>query len=244
MRSCHLRNSVILVTGATGATGGAVARLLAGQAAHLVLSGRDSKKLETLTRDLNSSGATVTGITCDLLDEAAPSHLVRCALERAGTIQGLVLCAGGARFTFFKKLTHTDFENALRLNLSVNVELIREALPYLTLHTRSWIVFINSIAAREPAPPRGTAYLAAKAGALHFAESLFSEMRDNGVSVTSILPDLIDSSMIPDVSGYDRGSLIRPESVASAVLYAMTTPPDACVTEIHLRPQPSLRFKK
>jgi short-subunit dehydrogenase len=237
----QLRDAVVLVTGASGGIGQAVARALAGCGVRVVVSGRRVEALERLGHDLRATGAACTAIAADLAEPGAPERLVRAAVAWSGALHGVVSCAGAARFTFFARIEPAEFDRALRVNLLAPIELVRAALPTLTTAPRSWVVLINTIAAREPAPPRGTAYLAAKAGLLHFAESLFAEARDQGISVCSILPDLTDTPMIPESLGHDRTSLLHPASVADAVVFAMTRSRDACVTELHLRPQPSLR---
>lgn len=242
MEASNLQGSVLLLTGATGATGYAIARALAGSGARLVLSGRRIDRLAALTAELKLRGGDSVGVVADLSERTAPRQLVEEALSWGGRLDGVVLCAGGARFTFFERLTDEELEAGLRLNFVANVELVREVLPHLKLQRRSWIIFINTIASRAPAPPRGTAYLPAKAALRFFADGLFSEIRDAGVSVTSILPDLTDTTMVPESLAYDRSTLIRPESVADAVVYSLNCTADVCVSEIHLRPQPSLRF--
>jgi len=243
MEALSLREKVVLLTGATGGTGLAIARALVRHGASVFASGRDEGRLAALASELNQEGPCAHA-AADLLQPGAPDLLVKQAAAWKGRLDALVLCAGGARFTFFERLTKDEFDAALRLNLTANVDLVRESLPHLQKRKRAWIVCVNTIASREPAPPRGTAYLSAKVGLRYFADGLFSEIRDKGISVTSILPDLTDTPMVPESLNYDRSTLIRPESVANAVLYALSNGPDVCITEIHLRPQPSLRLRE
>jgi NAD(P)-dependent dehydrogenase (short-subunit alcohol dehydrogenase family) len=236
-----LRGAVVLVTGASGGIGAAVARMLAREGARVVLTGRRTDELDRLCGELRAGGAEATAIPGDLVEPGLPARLVREAAAWGGALHGVVSCAGGGPFSLFARIDEPAFAAAIRVNLLAPIELVRAALPLLTQQSRSWVVFVNTIAAREPAPPRGSAYLSAKAGLVHFAESLFAEVRNDGVTVSSILPDLTDTPMIADALGYDRSSLIRPASVAESVLFVMTRAQDACVTELHLRPQPSLR---
>jgi len=230
------------LTGATGGIGRAIAQALAGSGAGLVLSARKAQSLEDLAAGLDRRREECLCLPADLCDPTAPARLVRETLAWRGGLDGLILCAGGARFTFFERLTAEEYDAAIRVNFTANIELVREALTHLKRQSRSWIIFINTIASRAPAPPRGTAYLPPKAALRFFADGLFSEIRDAGVSVTSILPDLTDTPLIPKSLGYDCSTLIRPESVAGAVMYSLTASPDVCVSEVHLRPQPSLRI--
>jgi short-subunit dehydrogenase len=231
----------LLVTGASGGIGREIVLRLACQGSKLALTGRSRERLDALAQEASEVGASVIVLPANLEEPGVPERLVSEVVRWGGGVRGVISCAGGGRFTFFSRLSKEEFDAAIRLNLLAPIDLVRAALPYLIEHPRSWAIFVNTIAAREPAPPRGSAYLAAKAGLIHFAEAFFAEIRDRGVTVSSILPDLTDTALVPESLGYDRYTLIRPSSVADAVLFAMTSSPDVCITELHLRPQPSLR---
>jgi short-subunit dehydrogenase len=232
---------VVLVTGATGGIGQAVSLALVRSGATLVVSGRSQNRLEQIQDSLSTEGPKPIAISADLTQEGSSDQLISRILESCGRLDGLVSNAGGGPFTYFRRMGEAEFSDGLRLNLTSHIELTRAALPALIESGHGRIVFIGSIVAREPAPPRGTVYVTAKAGLLHFAESLFAEIRDSAVSVTSILPDLTDTEIVPEEFQYDRETLIRPGSIAEAVLYCMSATPDVCVSEVHLKPQPSLR---
>ncbi len=231
----------LLITGASGGIGHEVVRRLARQGSRLALTGRSRERLHALAQEVSDAGGSPLVLPANLEEPGVPEGLVREVVRWGGGLRGVISCAGGARFTFFSRLTKEEFDAAIRVNLLAPIDLVRAALPHLIEHPRSWAIFVSTIAAREPAPPRGTSYLAAKAGLIHFAEAFFAEIRDQGVTVSSILPDLTDTALVPKSLGLDRKTLIRPSSVADAVLFAMTSSPDVCVTELHLRPQPSLK---
>ena len=149
---------MFLVTGATGGIGEVVTEALLAEGARLFLTGRRREKLDELRSRLDPTGTAVAVMDVDLTDSAATARLIPAALAWGSVLDGLVLCAGGARFTFFARLSEADFNAGIQLNLMANVELVRQALPHLTARDRSWIVFVNTIASREPAPPRGSAY--------------------------------------------------------------------------------------
>jgi short-subunit dehydrogenase len=229
---------VVLVTGATGGIGAAVAERLAADGQRLVLTGRSSARLQALALRLEQQGAASHGIAADLLDPAAPARLVDEAVRWGGGLGGLVCCAGGARFTFLERFCGDELEEALRLNVISVAALVRRALPHLVRRPRSHVVIVSSLAVAEPPGlERGTAYLPSKAAAAHFAAALLEEVRDRGVGVTTILPGLTDTAMVPDRLGFDRRTLIAPRSVADAVSFALRAGPDVCVTQIHLKPQ-------
>lgn len=234
------KKKVIIVTGASSGIGSATGELLGKMGYSVFLCARSESSLTAIVRKINEQGGHAAYLACDLLDGDTPKRIVEECLQWAGSIDGVISNAGGARFTFFTKLTEQQFNDAIRLNLQAPIELIRAAIPHLLEQEKSHVVFVNTIAAREPAPPRGTSYVAAKAGLLHYAESLFAEVRDQGVRVTSILPDLTDTPLVPDELGVDKSRLIQPGSVAQVIANVLESPDDLCQTEIHLRPQLSI----
>ncbi len=237
-------DKVILITGASSGIGEATAISLAKQGAAIIITGSNASKLEQVSQQLDTLNATYHVVCINLLEEDAGRILVEKSIVWKGRLDAIVSSAGGGRFTRFKKMTELEFNQSIRLNLLAPVEILRTALPYLTQSPQSNVIIVNTIAAREPAMPRASAYLAGKSGLIHFAESLFSEIRDEGVKVTSILPDMTDTTLIPDILGIDRNTMILPSTVANTICFALQTPKDACITEIHIRPQPSLKMLK
>jgi short-subunit dehydrogenase len=237
------RGAVVLVTGGSGGIGRAVALHLASKGLRVVLSGRRLDALAAVQAEIVERGGDATVLAADLTDTNGPASLVAATLAWQGRLDGVISCAGAARFTFFNRMSAVEFTDEMQVNLLAPIAIVRAAMPELVRARRGFVVFINSIVSRAPAPARGTGYVTAKAGLLHFSESLFAEIRDSGVAVTSILPDLTDTPMIPDRLGYDRTSLIDPVSIADAVWFVITPRGHACITELHLRSQPSLRME-
>jgi len=83
----------------------------------------------------------------------------------------------------------------------------------------------------------GAAYSASKFGLIGFSQSLYEEVRENGIRVSVIIPGFVDTQMIPPVRRLDRSKMIQPEDVAKTVLFVLTSPPTICPVEITVRPQ-------
>jgi short-subunit dehydrogenase len=242
MNISNLKDKVVLITGASSGIGRSTSIELAKLEAKLIISGRSEEKLNELGKELSALGATYLIIAADLLSLDAAVKIVKQSVEWGRGLDAIVSCAGGGRFTYFSRIDKQTFDDSIRLNMLAPIEIIREALPHLTKSEESIIVFVNTIAAREPSMPKASAYLAGKSGLIHFAESLFAEIRDQGVKVTSIMPDLTDTPLVPEELGIDRSSMIDPVSVAKSICFVMSMTRDACITELHIRPQPSLRM--
>ncbi len=118
-------------------------------------------------------------------------------------------------------------------------ELTRLLLPALRT-ARGRVVLLNSGAGLN-ARPGWASYAASKFALRAFADALRAEEAENGVRVTSVHPGRVDTEMqraVVDQEGdvYRPEKYLRPESVAGAVLLAVTAPDDAALTELVLRP--------
>jgi NADP-dependent 3-hydroxy acid dehydrogenase YdfG len=218
-----------LVTGASRGIGAAVAHQLS-PTHRLLLGGRDADALATLAKEL--PGAAPWPV--DLTDQAS--------LERAvadiDALDVLVHSAGVARLG---RVEDAPAE-AWRVNFEVNtlavVELTRHLLPALRT-ARGHVVVINSGAGLN-ARPGWSPYAASKFAVRAFADALRDEEPD--LRVTSVYPGRTDTEMQQEIfkgegRAYDTSHLLTPDSVATAVVTAISATPDAHPTEIILRPR-------
>jgi short-subunit dehydrogenase len=81
------------------------------------------------------------------------------------------------------------------------------------------------------------AYAAAKFGVRGFTQSLFAEVREYGLKVSTICPGYVDTEMIPPNRRVDRTKMLHPEDVAEAVYSVVMSSAQACPVEIVLQPQ-------
>lgn len=222
-----------LVTGASRGIGAAVARALA-PGYDLLLGGRDTAALEALAAEL--PGARPWPV--DLTDTPALA-------EAAGGIEQLDVLVHSAGVGLLGTVADTA-ANTWRLQFEVNVvavaELTRLLLPALRA-ARGRVVLLNS-GAGLTARPGWASYAASKFALRAFADSLRAEEAGHGVRVTSVHPGRTDTDMQRDVVTAEGGEYrahryLRPESVAGAVLLAVTAPDDAALTELVLRPAAS-----
>lgn len=221
---------IALVTGASRGIGSAVARVLA-STHDVLLGGRDVAALERLATELPGSRAWPVDLTdFDAVEEAAAG------IER---LDVLVHSAGVARLGSVAQTPAAIWLEQFQVNVIAVAELTRVLLPALR-RARGRVVLVNSTAGLT-APPGWAAYSASKYALRAFAEALRAEEEGNGVRVTSIFPGHTDTDMqraMAEHEGreYRPEEYLRPESVAGAVLLAVTAPPDAALTELVLRP--------
>ncbi|GIZ97252.1 short chain dehydrogenase [Tsukamurella sp. TY48] len=217
-----------LITGASRGLGAQIARQLA-ETHDLVLGGRPSPELDALAAEL---GALT--FAADLTDHATVAALAQ-SIPR---LDVLVHNAGIASIARIEDTTADDWRTMFEVNLLAVVELTKALLPALR-DAGGHVVLINSGAGKRANPGWG-AYAASKFGLTSFAEALRAE--EPTLRVTSIFPGRIDTQMQEGIFAlegrdYSADNLLRPETVARAVVQAVHTSADAHPTEIVLRPR-------
>ena len=197
----------------------------------LLLGGRDTSALEALAQEL--PGARPWPV--DLTDSATVA-------EAAGGIERLdvlVHSAGVGLLGTVADTPATTWRQQFEINVVAVAELTRLLLPALRA-ARGRVVLLNS-GAGLTARAGWASYAASKFALRAFADALRAEEFGNGVRVTSLHPGRVDTDMQRRVVAHEGGeyrpeAYLRPESVAGAVLLAVTAPDDTELTELVLRP--------
>jgi short-subunit dehydrogenase len=204
----------VLLTGATGGLGQAIARALADRGAVLILTGRRGDLLEPLAQE---TGGRV--IVSDLSVPDAPERL----LAEAGEVDVLVANAGIPGSGRLSSFSVEEIDRALAVNLRAPMLLAHGLTESMVARGSGHLLFMSSLGGRAAAP--GTSvYSATKFGLRGFALGLREDLAPKGVGVSVILPGFIsDAGMFAD-SGAKLPPYVglkRPEDVARAVVKAI-----------------------
>ncbi|HXD55415.1 MAG TPA: SDR family NAD(P)-dependent oxidoreductase [Solirubrobacteraceae bacterium] len=207
----EISGSTVLLTGATGGIGHAIARALSARGAKLILTGRRSDVLDPLASELGARALAV--------DLAVPAEVERLAAE-AGDVDILVANAALPASGTLDSFTVDQIDRALDVNLRAPIVLARVLAPAMVGRGRGHLVFISSLSGKAATP--GTAlYNASKFGMRGFASALRADLRTSGVGVSTIFPGFIrDAGMFAEAEvklppGVGTRS---PEDVAKAVV--------------------------
>jgi short-subunit dehydrogenase len=204
----------VLITGATGGLGTAIARRLRGEGAELVLSGRRADVLEPLAAEL---GARV--IPADLTDRGAVDSI----LAAVGAVDILVANAGLPGTGLLDNLTVEEIQRALDVNLRAPIVMAKALTPDMVRNGEGHVVLMSSLAGKA-STPGSSIYNATKFGLRGFAHALRAELHGTGVGVSVILPGPIrDAGMFAETGikmplGIGTRS---PEAVATAVVHSV-----------------------
>jgi short-subunit dehydrogenase len=210
----ELTDRTVLVTGATGGLGQAIARALAQRGASLVLTGRRAELLEPLAAETGGRA-----VVCDLADAADVERLI----EEAGDVDVLVANAAVPASGRIHSFSVEDIDRALAVNLRAPIVLARALSVGMVARGSGHIVFVSSLAGKV-ASGGGSIYSATKFGLRGFAHGLREDLHHKGVGVSVVLPGFIrDAGMFED-SGAKLPPGVgtkRPEDVAAGVLSAI-----------------------
>jgi 3-oxoacyl-[acyl-carrier protein] reductase len=200
-----LTGKTALVTGASGAIGGAVARALAAQGARVGLSGTRLDALEAVKAELAHDPVT---LPCSLAEPAEVDALVGRAEAALGRLDILVSNAGVTRDGLLVRMKDEDWQSVLRVNLEAYFRLARASLRNMMKNRWGRIIAISSIVAATGNPGQAN-YAASKAGMIGFTKALAAEVASRNVTANCIAPGFIASAMTDALSDAQKGAVLE-----------------------------------
>ncbi len=218
--------NTILLTGATGSLGGAIARCLARAGYALVLCYRsNAKKAEALRDEL---GPTTRLLCFDVTDREQTAKVLEQDVAANGAPYGVVVNAGLTRDGAFPALTGADWDTVLRTNLDGFFNLVHPlVMPMIRRRAEGRIVAIGSVSGVMG--NRGQVnYSASKAGLIGAVKALAVELASRKITVNCVAPGLIESEMASGapieeiLKAIPMNRLGKPEEVAAAVEYLLS----------------------
>lgn len=224
----QLRNSRVLITGASRGVGRSIAEVLARRGATVALVARNADELEVLAKELDG-----TAYPADLGDPAAVDALIE-RVEVDGPVDVLINNAGIDRVGRFAEASAQEVRNLLQVNLAAPMELCRQAMPRMLARGRGHIVNVSSFGAISTGPGV-TLYGASKAGLSHFTAGIRSELRGKPVGTTLVQLGEVKTDMIDHIREFGparrtieraerwgmTAAALDPEPVAEAIADAI-----------------------
>jgi short-subunit dehydrogenase len=204
----------VLLTGASGGIGQAIARAFASRGARLVLTGRRVDALRSLAEEVSGEA-----LACDLADRGEVSRL----LEEVGEVDILVANAAHPATGALMELDQQRIDRMLEVNLRAPIALARGLVPSMVARGHGHLVFVSSLAGKA-ASPQSSLYSATKFGLRGFALSVRGDLRPHGVGASVVLPGFIREAGMFAQAGVELPPGVgtrAPEDVAAAVLRAV-----------------------
>ena len=232
-----LEGRTVVVTGASRGIGLAIARSALQSGAKVFCLARASRRLDDAVASL---GYSAVAIPCDLSIGSDVDRAVG-AIENAcgGAPDALVQAAGVFPLATIDGTTAGEFENAMAVNLLGPYRLAQPLVSGMRKRGSGHVITIGSIADRV-AFPENAAYAASKFGARALHEVMREECRGSGVRISLVSPAQVDTAIWDAIDpdnrpGFTpRAQMLRPESVADAVLFVLTRDPQTNIDELRL----------
>jgi len=202
-----LEGRVAIVTGGSRGIGRAVAASLAEGGASVVVSGRDTARLETEAKEIEALGVPVLGVAGDVAKREDVDKVVERARERFGRIDVLVNNAGITRDSLLVRMKDEDWDQVLDVNLR-GVFLMTRAVAKVMMRQKSGRI-INIASAAAAMGNIGQAnYAAAKAGLIGLTKAAARELAHWRILVNAVAPGLIETDMAAAIRAEAREALV------------------------------------
>jgi NAD(P)-dependent dehydrogenase (short-subunit alcohol dehydrogenase family) len=197
-----LAGRAAIITGGSHGLGLEIARAYVAAGARVLVCARDTAALDRARTELESLARDPTAVGTAAVDVSEPQAvegLVGEALERFSRIHVLVNNAGvyGPK-GLTEDVAWDEWEHAVRVNLFGSVLCSRAVLPHFRANRYGKIIQLSGGGATSPLP-RLSAYAAAKAAVVRFAETLAEELRGTGIDVNAIAPGALNTRLLDEV---------------------------------------------
>ena len=219
-----LKGKKVLLTGASGGLGKAIAIELAKNDADLCLTGRNQIELEDLQKTI---GGKTEIVLSDLSNSVGITDLANTAQEKMGQIDILINNAGITRDNLFMRMSDDDWNDVMNINLNSIFKLTKLLIKGMIKRRFGRIINITSVIGVAGGAGQSN-YSASKAGIIALSKSLAQEVGSRSVTVNSIAPGFIETNMTAGLNddrkeqileSISMGRLGKPEDISGAVCF-------------------------
>ena len=219
-----LNGKKVLVTGASGGIGRAIAMELSSSGADLCLTGRNKSELENLQKII---GGNCQIIISDLSNSEGISSLADQAQDIMGQIDILVNNAAITKDNLFMRMSEDDWNEVININLNSIFKLTKQLIKGMIKRRYGRIINITSVIGVAGGAGQSN-YSASKAGIIAMSKSLAQEVGSRSVTVNSIAPGFIETNMTAELSDERKEDILRsisvgrlgkPDDIAGAVCF-------------------------
>lgn len=218
----------LFITGASSGIGAATARAAVAAGWNVALFARSADKLAALQAELGDAALTIPGDATHLL---AQEDAIARTVEHFGGLHAAFANAGmGLDTPGTENGDPEEWRRMIDLNIMALLYTSRAALPELR-KTKGHLLLTGSMAGKVHLP--GSIYGASKWFVQGYAGNMAQEMRDWGGRCTLIAPGMVDTPFFDE----PKPDKLKPEDIADAVIFALSQPDRASVSEIAIMPR-------
>lgn len=190
---------VVVVTGANGGIGQAIATVFAETGCAVVVTARDVGSLGDTVAGIESAGGVALALPCDVRDEDSVAAMATATTERFGSVHTVVANAGVAGPTApLHEIDLKAWQDCLVTDLDGVFLTFRAFVPGLLSAGTGSLIAVSSMTGKRPLFGR-TPYAAAKMGVIGLVRTLALELGPHGIRVNAVCPGAVDGPRIADV---------------------------------------------
>lgn len=225
----------VIVTGASKGIGRGIARELARHGCAVGGMARSGDELAQLRDEITKAGGVCHVATADLRDMASTQQAVETLIGALGGVDALINNGGVVIRKDIFDLTPDEWHAMIETNVNGLYYATRAVLGALRAQGRGHIINISSIAGKMPLKD-GSGYAASKFACTGFSTSLFQEVRNLGIKVTTVYPGSVDSMSHRHDPEADHSWKVSPEEVGRACWDVLNTRQQNLISEVEIRP--------
>lgn len=235
-----LQGKVVLVTGAGSGLGEAVIRAFAQVGSMVACVDLNATGIERFSKELTAQDVRALALTCDVSEADAVFATVKMVAEQFGRLDIVVNCAAIDHTLSVNEMTVEQWDQVVAVNLRGPFLFAKAAYPIMRQQHSGHIFNIASTAATR-AWANASAYHATKWGIVGFGRGLGVEGRSDGIRVTTVIPGgmrthFFDRFVEQGIPMPDLNNLQDPATVASAIVFAASVPPESSLQELIITP--------
>lgn len=219
-----LKGKLILLTGASGGIGQAIARRLSAQGARLILVGRSTQQLNALARELRVLVNQGFVLQADITSRSGRDTIRTALLALQEPLDALINCAGVNLFGLLEDSDPDAIEQLINTNVTATILLTQLALPFLNKESGRIVNIGSSFGGLGY--PGFSAYCASKFALRGFSEALRRELSDSSIQVAHLAPRATNTSLNSDAvyaMNHELGTAMDEPDVVAAQLEIMLT---------------------
>jgi short-subunit dehydrogenase len=212
-------NQVAIVTGASSGIGRALCRVLAAEGAKVGLIARRPRELESLAAEIAAAGGTAVPGVADISDRGQTLKAIAEVTAKLGPVDLLIANAGVGAPTLLEPFNAHDVEKMFRVNVLGVVYAFEGVLPEMLKRGRGHVAAVSSLAAYKGLPGE-SGYSSSKAAVNNYLEGLRIQLRNRGITVTTICPGFVKTPMT-DVNNFKMPWLLEADDAARRIVRAL-----------------------
>ncbi|MCB9781793.1 MAG: SDR family NAD(P)-dependent oxidoreductase [Candidatus Omnitrophica bacterium] len=225
----------VLVTGASKGIGEGIATFLGRNGHQLGLLARSEDLLKQVQERVRNEGGEAEIQKCDLRDPDNVHKSIENLIDRMSGVDALINNAGLVIRKDAFEISLEEWRAMMETNVHGLFYATRTVLPYMKEQGSGHIINVSSISGHTPLAG-GSGYAASKYAVTGFSESLFLEIRNHGIKVTTIFPGSVDSKSHRHDPAEDTEWKVQPEEVGEACHHILTTRQFNLISKLEIRP--------